>query len=68
MSMKPTVHSYSNGHDWADWVFSGMTLVCCNKCGIVRRADDQNKPCKGVVKVSLREGQPNPNIVERTEG
>ncbi len=40
----------SNGHHWIE----RFNLVCCRDCGFVRRADDQNKPCKGVVKVELR--------------
>lgn len=31
----------------------------CKKCGIIRRADNQNKPCKGVCKIALRE-EPKP--------
>lgn len=50
----PTVFDRSNGHEWAKWEFTSMTLVCCNICGIVRRADDKNRPCKGKVKVGLR--------------
>ena len=42
-------------HVWSEWKFSdGLTLTCCNLCGIVRRADDKNKPCRGKVKVELR--------------
>ena len=37
-------------HEWFEW----RGLTCCKKCGIVRRADDKNKPCKGVVKVGPR--------------
>ena len=40
----------SNGHEWIHW--HGM--VICLTCGVVRRADDQNKPCKGPVKVTTR--------------
>lgn len=40
----------SNGHHWIE----RFNLVCCRDCGFVRRADDKNKPCKGVVKVGLR--------------
>lgn len=40
----------SNGHHWVE----RFNLVCCRDCGIVRRADDNNKPCKGVVTVELR--------------
>lgn len=40
----------SNGHHWIE----RFNLVCCRDCGIVRRADDKNKPCRGVVRVGLR--------------
>lgn len=40
----------SNGHHWIE----RFNLVCCRDCGIVRRADDKNKPCKGVVSVGPR--------------
>lgn len=40
-------------HEW--WVWHGLT--CCKKCGIVQRADGKNKPCKGIVKVELRDGR-----------
>lgn len=40
----------SKGHHWVE----AFNLVCCRDCGIVRRADDQNKPCRGVVKVVMR--------------
>lgn len=45
-----------NKHVWADWKFTGITLVCCNNCGVVRRTDGSNddKPCKGKVRVTLR--------------
>lgn len=29
--------------------------LCCIKCGIVKRADGKNGPCKGPVKVTLRD-------------
>lgn len=45
----------SNGHEWQEWKFVSMTLVCCRNCGIVRRPDDKNSPCKGRVRVALRE-------------
>lgn len=40
----------SNGHHWIE----RFNLVCCRDCGFVRRADDQNKPCKGPVGVGIR--------------
>lgn len=52
-----TVIAESNGHHWI--VYSGRSsgssaIQCCRDCGIVRRADDKNNPCKGVVKVVTR--------------
>lgn len=41
-------------HDW--FIFSGME--CCRLCGIVRRADRQNSPCKGPVKVGPKSSTP----------
>lgn len=34
-------------HTWKPW----HTYTVCTKCGIIRRADDKNSPCKGVVKM-----------------
>lgn len=45
------VIAVSNGHHWVE----RFNLVCCRDCGIVRRADDRNKPCRGKVRVELRE-------------
>lgn len=42
----------SEKHDWFKPQFVGYE--CCRKCGIIRRADDKNKPCKGIVRVALR--------------
>ena len=50
----PVVFASTNGHDWAEWKLQSMTMICCNKCGIIRREDDNNKPCRGKVKVELR--------------
>jgi hypothetical protein len=51
----------SNGHRWTDdWTDSIESLKgrhICVDCGFLRRADDKNKPCKGKVKVELRDGQ-----------
>jgi hypothetical protein len=44
----------SNGHHW----IKAFNLTCCRDCGIVRRADDQNKPCRGLVGIALRSRQP----------
>ncbi len=32
-------------HIWHEW----HSLTCCKLCGIVKRADGKNNPCKGVV-------------------
>ena len=40
----------SNGHKWMDW--HGMT--CCRDCGLLRRPNDDNNPCKGKVGIALR--------------
>lgn len=37
-------------HVW--WIWQG--IECCKVCGIVRRKDDKNKPCRGPVKITLR--------------
>ena len=37
-------------HDW----FQRFGLTCCKRCGVVQRADGQNKPCPGPVRVGLR--------------
>lgn len=50
----PKVISTDNGHEWAEWKFTRMTMVCCNKCGLVRRKDGTSNPCKGKVRVALR--------------
>lgn len=47
---KHEVIAESNGHHW----IKALKLVCCRDCGIVRRADDQNKPCRGNVRVGPR--------------
>ena len=50
----PVVIERSNGHEWAEWVFTSRTMICCNRCGLVRRADGTSNPCKGRVRVALR--------------
>lgn len=40
-------------HHW----FKRFGLTCCKHCGIVRRADGLNKPCRGKVRVELRENR-----------
>lgn len=51
MSDRYPIIAESNGHKWIRF----DKLVCCRDCGIVRRADDNNKPCRGKVKVTLRD-------------
>lgn len=54
MSEKPyTIIAESNGHRWIAPAFM-KGKVCCLDCGILRRLDDKNKPCPGVVSVALR--------------
>jgi hypothetical protein len=50
----------SSGHHWVE----RFHLVCCRDCGFVRRADDQNKACKGVVTVGPRRQSSPPNAEE----
>jgi hypothetical protein len=49
---KYKVIAESNGHKWME--FAGM--ICCKECGVVRRFDDANNPCKGLVNIELRFG------------
>lgn len=46
----------SNGHLWG--FFKNDAFECCQICGIVRRLDDKNLPCKGPTKLSLRQNIP----------
>jgi len=39
-------------HDWHE----RFNLICCRKCGLVRRADGTSNPCRGIVRVALRSG------------
>ncbi len=48
------VQEVTNGHHWVTLTFTRSTLVCCRDCGIVRRRDDRNKPCRGIVGVTPR--------------
>lgn len=60
----PEIVGHDNGHEWAKWVFTSRTMICCNKCGLVRRADGTSNPCKGPVKVALRVTPPPPRSTE----
>jgi hypothetical protein len=35
----------------------GADWIICSRCGIIRRRDGQNKPCRGRVRVELRDGK-----------
>jgi hypothetical protein len=37
-------------HEW--WIWDGYE--CCKVCGVIRRRDDKNSPCKGPVPVGPR--------------
>lgn len=45
-------------HEW----FQFSNLVACRACGVVRRADDKNSPCKGPVRVALRDTNAAPAV------
>lgn len=58
-------------HDWFGYAMvspSGRTIECCRRCGIVRRADDANKPCRGFVTISLRDEARSAQPNQPTEG
>lgn len=38
-----------DGHKWGYW--KKDTFKCCQICGMIRRADKKNKPCKGPAKL-----------------
>lgn len=40
-------------HDW--FTPDSIAYECCRKCGVVRRRDNQNNPCRGRVVLSLRD-------------
>lgn len=43
-----------DGHVWGNIVTSLIPGECCWVCGLVRRRDRQNKPCKGRPRLELR--------------
>ena len=47
------VTEVDGGHVWGN-VTSLIPGECCRICGVMRRRDRQNKPCKGPVEVTLR--------------
>ncbi len=48
----------TKGHVWADRTIGKLSMTSCNRCGIIRRADGKNSPCKGDVKIALRTASP----------
>jgi hypothetical protein len=44
-------------HLWVTTTICKQPMECCALCGVVRRRDDKNNPCKGIVRISLREGE-----------
>lgn len=40
-------------HDW--FTPNYLPYECCAKCGIVKRRDGKNNPCRGRVVLSLRD-------------
>lgn len=41
------------GHEW--FYFGSDGYRSCKKCGIVERADRANRPCRGRVRITVRE-------------
>lgn len=53
-------------HEW--FTYGRLNWECCRVCGIVRRKDGKNSPCKGPVFVGPRDGvdgEQAPNAKER---
>lgn len=50
VSQAEFVERYPGEHCW----FEFRDMDSCANCGVVRRRDDKNKPCKGIVTVGLR--------------
>lgn len=42
----------AGAHKW--FRFGTLPYDACETCGIIRRGDDRNKPCKGAARVGLR--------------
>ena len=54
--MKENVHEFVTGAELGFTPISSLwALHVCRNCGIVRRKDGQNKPCRGKVRVELRD-------------
>lgn len=53
-SPKPTDKGGLHTHVWFRPDLGGRSWESCRVCGIVRRADDKNSPCKGPSKIILK--------------
>ena len=54
----PTDHMWCDySHKWAPLkIGARQDLEACSECGVVRRADDKNGPCRGPMKLRPMEG------------
>jgi hypothetical protein len=43
-----------DGHVWGNVLSSSIPGECCRICGMMRRRDNQNNPCKGPAQITLR--------------
>jgi hypothetical protein len=41
-----------DGHEWG--FYGALKYECCLYCGMIRRADKKNSPCKGKAEIALR--------------
>ena len=48
------IERYPGVHCW--FRFRDDDFDSCASCGTIRRRDDRNKPCRGLVKIVLRGG------------
>lgn len=46
-------------HDW--FTYGRLNWECCRVCGIVRRKDGKNSPCRGPVSVGPRDKAETPD-------
>ena len=51
-SDKYKIIAETNGHKW--FYLEKDKMQCCRDCGIIRRQDDKNSPCRGKVKITFR--------------
>lgn len=56
IEIEPSEYANENGHQWvkikSENILNGKHS--CKDCGILRRPDGRNKPCRGKVKIELR--------------